>query len=62
LIPGLVEKIVYDRIGYHPELNLLSREVITGFISKEKASSKLSEVKDLSEQLNSILESKDRSR
>ena len=59
LIPGLVEKTVYDRIGYHPELNLLSREVITGFIKKEKAASQLSTVKDLSEQLNSILDKKD---
>jgi PP-loop superfamily ATP-utilizing enzyme len=58
LIPGLVEKIVYDRIGFHPELNLLSREVITGFISKEKASQKIAEVKDLSPQLRELLQNK----
>jgi len=58
LIPGLVEKIVYDRIGFHPELNLLSREVITGFISKEKATQKIAKVKDLSPQLREMLNSK----
>lgn len=58
LIPGLVEKTVYDRIGYHPELNLLSREVITGFITKEKALQQLSSVKDLSGELRAILDEK----
>jgi hypothetical protein len=58
LIPGLVDKVVYDRIGYHPELNLLSREVITGFIAKEKALQKLSSLRDLSDKLRLILEEK----
>ncbi|OGO21396.1 MAG: hypothetical protein A2144_00305 [Chloroflexi bacterium RBG_16_50_9] len=58
LIPGLVEKIVYDRIGYHPELNLLSREVITGFISKERALAKISNVCDQSHELKTILKKK----
>jgi PP-loop superfamily ATP-utilizing enzyme len=58
LIPGFVEKIVYDRIGFHPELNLLSREVITGFITKERATQKIAEVKDLSPQLREMLQSK----
>lgn len=58
LVPGLVEKIVFDRIGYHPELNLLSREVITGFISKEKATAKLATIKDQEQQLRTILEHK----
>jgi hypothetical protein len=60
LIPGLVEKIVYDRIGYHPELNLLSREVIVGFQPKEKALQKLSTIRDLSKELAEILEKKER--
>lgn len=58
LIPGLVEKIVYDRIGYHPELNLLSREIIVGFITKEKALAKISSVKDLSQELRLALKRK----
>lgn len=58
LVPGLVEKIVRDRIGYHPELNLLSREVITGFISKEKAIAKLATIKDQRQLLGTILEQK----
>lgn len=55
LIPGLVEKIVYDRIGYHPELNLLSREVIVGFMTKEKALREISSVRDLSHELRTML-------
>ena len=58
LIPGFVEKVVYDRIGYHPELNLLSREVIAGFIDKEKALEKLSSVRDLSHELRMMLKRK----
>jgi len=58
LIPGLVEKIVYDRIGYHPELNLLSREVIAGFISKERALEEISSVRDLSHELRETLKRK----
>jgi hypothetical protein len=58
LIPGLVEQIVFNRIGYHPELNLLSREVITGFITKEEASPKIAKVKDLSRDLKKILKLK----
>lgn len=58
LIPGLVEQIVYDRIGYHPDLNLLSREVIAGFITKEKALAKISSVRDLSHELGMMLKRK----
>ena len=58
LIPGLVEKIVYDRIGYHPELNLLSREVIVGFTTKEKALQQLSTVRDLSQELRMAIKMK----
>jgi hypothetical protein len=58
LVPGLVEKVVFDRIGYHPELNLLSREVICGFLGKEKALSKISLVNDLSNKLKTILNNK----
>ena len=57
LIPGLVEKAVYDRIGYHPELNLVSREVIVGFLTKEKALQKLSSVRDLSSLLKMMVNS-----
>jgi hypothetical protein len=58
LIPGLVEKIVYDRIGYHPELNLISREVIVGFLTKEAASKKIASVKDLSQELRTLIKQK----
>ena len=60
LIPGLVEKIVYDRIGYHPELNLLSREVITGFMPKDRALTKLAKITDRSRELDAILKKKSR--
>jgi PP-loop superfamily ATP-utilizing enzyme len=58
LIPGLVEKIVYDRIGYHPELNLISREVIVGFLTKEAAAKKIASVKDLSLELRTLIKQK----
>lgn len=51
VIPGLVEYQVSKRLGYHPELNLLSREVITGFLEKEEAKHQLSEIKDNTETL-----------
>jgi predicted PP-loop superfamily ATPase len=46
LIPGLVEHRVYQRIGYHPELNLLSRQVIAGYLSKDEAKGYLADIKD----------------
>jgi hypothetical protein len=55
LVPGLVEKIVHDRIGYHPELNLVSREVISGFLTKEEAQRKLSDVVDRTKELHELL-------
>lgn len=51
LVPGLVEHTIYQRLGYHPELNLLSREVIAGYLSKEKAKEELSQVKDFTSEL-----------
>lgn len=58
LVPGLVEKVVADRIGYHPELNLLSREIITGFTTKEKVMAELAVIKDQEKQLRGILDHK----
>jgi hypothetical protein len=58
LVPGLVEKTAYDRIGYHPELNLVSREVICGFLTKEKGLEKISTVKDLSRELRELVNEK----
>jgi len=55
LIPGLVEYTLYKRLGYHPELNLLSREVITGYLDKEKAKEDLKDIKDLSPTLRQIV-------
>lgn len=55
VIPGLVEYQVQQRLGYHPELNLLSREVITGFLDKEEAKHQLSEVKDNTETLRKLV-------
>jgi len=55
LIPGLVEYTLYKRLGYHPELNLLSREVITGYLDKEKAKEDLKNIKDLSPTLRQIV-------
>jgi len=62
LIPGLVEKTVFDRLGYHPEINLLSREVIVGFVSKEKALQKITQVKDLSSDLKRLLNSENQNK
>jgi len=58
LIPGLVEYTLYKRLGYHPELNLLSREVITGYLDKEKAKEKLKNIKDLTPALRRIVNEK----
>jgi len=58
LIPGLVESTLHRRLGYHPELNLLSREVITGYLSKEEATEQLADVKDMSQQLRRLLAQK----
>ena len=58
LVPGLVEKIAFDRIGYHPELNLVSREVICGFLTKEQGLQKIATVQDLSGELNTLLSEK----
>lgn len=55
LIPGLVEYQVYKRLGYHPELNLLSREVIAGFIDKEEARKQLSDIKDNTDALQKLV-------
>lgn len=56
VLPGLVEYQVQKRLGYHPELNLLSREVITGFLEKEEAKHQLSEVKDNTEALQKLVD------
>jgi len=55
LIPGLVEYSIYKRLGYHPELNLLSREVIAGYIEKEKAKEQLKHIKNLTPVLQRIV-------
>lgn len=58
LIPGLVEYPIYQRLGYHPELNLLSREVIAGFLDKEEAKEQLAEIKDNTDALRKIVSKK----
>ena len=55
LLPGLVESTIYKRLGYHPELNLMSREVIAGFLSKEEAKEQLAEIKDKSTSLQKLV-------
>lgn len=55
LLPGLVEFPIYKRLGYHPELNLMSREVISGFLSKEEAKEQLSSIKDKSVTLTKLV-------
>jgi PP-loop superfamily ATP-utilizing enzyme len=56
ILPGLVEYQVSQNLGYHPELNLLSREVITGFLDKEEAKHQLSEIKDNTETLRKMVD------
>jgi hypothetical protein len=56
LIPGLVEFTVYKRLGYHPELNLLSREVISGYLTKAQAKKQLNDVQDLSAKLRELVD------
>jgi hypothetical protein len=56
LIPGLVEYTMIERLGYHPELNLLSREVISGYLDKEAAKQKLMQVEDRTPTLKRILD------
>lgn len=58
LVPGLVEYEIFERIGYHPELNLLSREVIAGYMTKENAREELSHIKDLRLELRQLIQSK----
>ena len=58
LIPGLVEYTIQQRIGYHPELNLLSREVIAGYITKEKATEELKHTRDLAPALKQLVREK----
>lgn len=58
LVPGLVEYPLFRRLGYHPELNLLSREVISGYLDKESAAKQLREVKDLTPTLVRMLNEK----
>ena len=58
VLPGLVEHEVKKRLGYHPELQLLSREVITGFLKKEEAQEQLSEVKDNTKTLEKMVNAK----
>jgi len=55
LLPGLVEFILFKRLGYHPELNLLSREIIAGYIDKERARESLDNIQDLSPILRQIV-------
>jgi tRNA(Ile)-lysidine synthase TilS/MesJ len=55
LIPGLVEYTMYKRLGYHPELNLLSREVISGYLDKERAKEELKHIEDLTPDLRRIV-------
>jgi hypothetical protein len=55
LIPGLVEYEIFQKIGYHPELNLLSREVITGYLDKDKARADLSNIRDLRHDLRRMV-------
>lgn len=56
LIPGLVEHTLYRRLGYHPELNLISREVISGYLTKEEGRRQLSNVKDLTPELRNLVD------
>ena len=58
LMPGLVEYQIYKRLGYHPELNLLSREVIAGFLDKEEAKRQLSDIKDNTATLHKLVNKK----
>lgn len=62
LVPGLVEYPVFRRLGYHPELNLLSREVISGYLDKPSAAKRLTKVEDLTETLRCMLDEKLRTR
>jgi PP-loop superfamily ATP-utilizing enzyme len=58
VLPGLVEYSLYKRLGYHPELNLLSREVITGFLDKEEAKHQLSDIRDNTDALEKLVNKK----
>ncbi len=58
ILPGLVEYQAKQQLGYHPELNLLSREVITGFLDKEEAKHQLSDVRDNTETLHRLVNEK----
>ena len=58
VIPGLIEYPIYQRLGYHPELNLLSREVIAGFLDKEEAKEQLADIKDNTEILRKMVNKK----
>ncbi|HEY9852378.1 MAG TPA: 7-cyano-7-deazaguanine synthase [Leptolyngbyaceae cyanobacterium] len=58
VIPGLIEYPIYQRLGYHPELNLLSREVIAGFLDKEAAKEQLADIKDNTEILLNMVNKK----
>lgn len=58
LLPGLVEYQIYKRLGYHPELNLLSREIITGFLEKEEAKRQLADIKDNTDALQKLVNKK----
>jgi PP-loop superfamily ATP-utilizing enzyme len=58
ILPGLVEYQVHQNLGYHPELHLLSREVITGFLDKAEAKHQLSEVRDNTDTLRKLVNQK----
>lgn len=58
LIPGLVEHTLFQRLGYHPELNLISREVISGYLTKEEGRRQLSNVKNLTPELRKLVDLK----
>jgi hypothetical protein len=58
LIPGLVEHTLYQRLGYHPELNLLCREVISGYLDKENAKRELAHITDLAPTLRRMVDDK----
>ncbi len=55
LVPSLVEYTLYKRIDYHPELNLLRREVIADYLDKKKAKEDIKNIKDLSPTLRRIV-------
>jgi PP-loop superfamily ATP-utilizing enzyme len=55
VIPGLVEYQLHQRLGYHPEVNLLSREVITGFLDKEEARHQLADIRDNRDALQKLV-------